>query len=144
MIKNTSLSTIISDNISKFTQPKNDIYRIVFIESYVDTYFDEYDNDTLQYDLETEYKNRVVELVSVLTDEEKQLQKENNNWLDDFYSEGIQEKYIKMIDTGYLHIKLLKHISKQIELVEQKQEDVSATHIKPTHNFIWLSLKKLN
>ena len=113
----TSLSTIISDNINKFVKPKNDIYRIKYVECYIDTYFDD-DDDTLQYDLETNYKNRVVELVTELTDEEKILQKENEDWIDDFYIEGMQEKYIKMIDTGYLHIKLFKHISKQIELTD--------------------------
>jgi hypothetical protein len=138
----TSLSTIISDNINKFVKPKNDIYRIKYVECYIDTYFDD-DDDTLQYDLETNYKNRVVELVTELTDEEKILQKENENWIDDFYIEGSQEKYIGMIDTGYLHIKLFKHISKQIELTDNCK-DISATHIKPTHNFMWISLDKLN
>tara|TARA_Y100000389_G_C17196392_1_gene381409 strand:- start:83 stop:508 length:426 start_codon:yes stop_codon:yes gene_type:complete len=137
----TSLSTIISDNINKFVKPKNDIYRIKYVECYIDTYFDD-DDDTLQYDLETNYKNRVVELVTELTDEEKELQKENENWIDDFYIEGSQEKYIGMIDTGYLHIKLFKHISKQIELTDNFK-DISATHIKPTHNFMWISLEKL-
>jgi len=137
----TSLSTIISDNINKFVKPKNDIYRIKYVECYIDTYFDD-DDDTLQYDLETNYKNRVVELVTELTDEEKELQKENENWIDDFYIEGSQEKYIGMIDTGYLHIKLFKHISKQIELIDNCK-DISATHTKPTHNFMWISLEKL-
>ena len=137
----TSLSTIISDNINKFVQPKNDIYRIKYVETYIDTYFDD-DDDTMQYDLETNYKNRVVELVTELTDEEKILQKENEDWIDDFYIEGSQEKYIKMIDTGYLHIKLFKHILKQIELTDNCK-DISATHTKPTHNFMWISLEKL-
>ena len=137
----TSLSTIISDNINKFVKPKNDIYRIKYVECYIDTYFDD-DDDTLQYDLETNYKNRVVELVTELSDEEKILQKENEDWIEDFYIEGMQEKYIKMIDTGYLHIKLFKHISKQIELTDNCK-DISATHTKPTHNFMWISLEKL-
>ena len=137
----TSLSTIISDNINKFVKPKNDIYRIKYVECYIDTYFDD-DDDTLQYDLETNYKNRVVELVTELSDEEKILQKENEDWIEDFYIEGMQEKYIKMIDTGYLHIKLFKHISKQIELTNNFK-DISATHTKPTHNFMWISLEKL-
>lgn len=137
----TCLSTIISDNINKFVKPKNDIYRIKYVECYIDTYFDD-DDDTLQYDLETNYKNCVVELVTDLTDEEKILQKENDNWIEDFYIEGSQEKYIEMIDTGYLHIKLFKHISKQIELTDNCK-DISATHTKPTHNFMWISLEKL-
>ena len=137
----TSLSTIISDNINKFVKPKNDIYRIKYVECYIDTYFDD-DDDTLQYDLETNYKNRVVELVTELSDEEKILQKENEDWIEDFYIEGMQEKYIKMIDTGYLHIKLFKHISKQIELTDNFK-DISATHTNPTHNFMWISLEKL-
>jgi hypothetical protein len=137
----TCLSTIISDNINKFVKPKNDIYRIKYVECYIDTYFDD-DDDTLQYDLETNYKNCVVELVADLTDEEKELQKENENWIEDFYIEGSQEKYIGMIDTGYLHIKLFKHISKQIELTDNCK-DISATHTKPTHNFMWISLEKL-
>tara|TARA_B110000285_G_scaffold76901_1_gene88539 strand:+ start:1416 stop:1838 length:423 start_codon:yes stop_codon:yes gene_type:complete len=140
MIK-TDLSTIISDNINKFVQPKNDIYRIRYVESYLDTYFD--DEDEVTYDLETEYKNRVVELVTELTDEENELQTENENWIDDLYTEGSQEKYIRMIDKGYLHIKLLNHILKQIEKVENN-EDIEATHTKPTRNFMWISLDKLN
>ena len=75
-IRSTSLSTIIGDQIEKFSQPANPIYRI---EYFVEILYDE--DDTLLRHFKTLYGSVIGELMP-LTDEDIEEKKRFEKWRD--------------------------------------------------------------
>lgn len=142
MSKSTSLSTIIGDQIEKFSQPKNPIYRVDFVESKVE--YDEGDPDIItqvfsitcelpplnEEDLQQKekfekFKNdkELNKYNNIADNGLGELVKSNEEWEDKicYRFNNFQDKYDShhyialMKDNGILHAKLYNRIQKSIE-----------------------------
>ena len=135
-----SLSTIIGDQIEKFAQPKNPMYRVEYIETYAKVPSEVSDmNEEYCHELFTDYRSVVGELVPLndkMISKFNQLKKKQEeevkkgvapyslnlkgDWLDDIHHYRIDRlhvhNYLELIrNEGIIHLKLFKHLEREMK-----------------------------
>ena len=122
----TSFSTNTGDEIEKFSQPKNPIYRVEYVQTNADGF--EGGND---YYLEVEHYSVVGELLPLNSKDKKMIsefdeyKKKNpdevkGDWLDklqhsNFDTLKLNDYLNKMRFEGNIHLKLFKHLQRTVE-----------------------------
>ena len=131
MIK-TSLSTIIGDQIEKFSQPKYPIYRIEYIETTAKMMFRDY------MTMETTHRSIVGELIPLNDEDNKMIskydefkkknpEKAKGDWLDNIYVKDFDKlklpDYLSNIrNEGVMHLKLFRYLQRATDTYKNKKK----------------------
>ena len=144
MSSTISLSTVIGDQIDKFVQPKNPIYRVDYIETYVKVPDDISEtNEGYCHELTTDYRSVVGELIPLNDKDHKTIVKFNElkakqedkvkkganpytlnlkgGWLDQISHYRIDtlavHNYLDLIrNEGTIHMKLFKYMEREMKV----------------------------
>jgi hypothetical protein len=139
-----SLSTVIGDQIEKFAQPKNPIYRVDYIETYVKVPDDISEmNEGYCHELTTHYRSVLGELIPLNDKDHKTIAKFNElkaqqedkvkkganpytlnlkgEWLDQISHYRIDtldvHNYLELIrKEGTIHMKLFKYLEREMKV----------------------------